>query len=107
MSLIERKANLLDALFDGIVVDEDIARMTPCTCIEYKAGKYLCWSEGVIGALSDIQERFYCNPRVIKKGKIPERIRAFIECSEKYKGVPLEERLRGISECLKKKGIKI
>jgi len=44
----------------GILVNEERARRTPCKCVEYKPGKKLCWSPGIIGALTDEQEATYC-----------------------------------------------
>ena len=44
----------------GIVVDESKAKASPCKCVEYKPGKKLCWSPGIIGALTDEQEELYC-----------------------------------------------
>ena len=44
----------------GVVVNEDRAKATPCKCVEYKPGKKLCWSPGIIGALTDEQEALYC-----------------------------------------------
>ena len=44
----------------GILVDEERARRTPCKCVEYKPGKKLCWSPGIVGALTDEQETLYC-----------------------------------------------
>ena len=44
----------------GIVVNEARAKASPCKCVEYKPGKKLCWSPGIIGALTDEQETLYC-----------------------------------------------
>ncbi|GAI75655.1 unnamed protein product, partial [marine sediment metagenome] len=33
----------------GIVVDEALARATSCRCLEYRPGKKLCFSKGIIG----------------------------------------------------------
>ena len=44
----------------GIVVDEEKARKTACKCVEYKPGKRLAWSPGIVGALTDEQEKLYC-----------------------------------------------
>lgn len=44
----------------GIVVDEAKAKSSPCKCVEYKLGKKLCWSSGIIGALTNEQEALYC-----------------------------------------------
>jgi len=44
----------------GIVVNEATAMASSCRCIEYRPGKKLCFSKGIIGALSDEQEAIYC-----------------------------------------------
>jgi len=44
----------------GIVVNEATAMASPCRCVEYRPGKKLCFSRGIIGALSDEQEAIYC-----------------------------------------------
>ena len=44
----------------GIVVNEARAKASPCRCIEYRPGKKLCFSSGIVGALSDEQEKIYC-----------------------------------------------
>ena len=44
----------------GIVVDEERAKASACKCVQYKPGKKLCWSPGIIGALTDEQESTYC-----------------------------------------------
>nr|MBC8273578.1 hypothetical protein [Chloroflexota bacterium] len=44
----------------GIIVNEATAMASSCRCIEYRPGKKLCFSKGIIGALSDEQETIYC-----------------------------------------------
>ncbi len=44
----------------GIIVNDAVAKSSPCRCIEYKPGKLLCFSRGIVGALSDEQEKTYC-----------------------------------------------
>lgn len=44
----------------GIVVDEERAKASACKCVEYQPGKRLCWSPGIVGALTDEQESTYC-----------------------------------------------
>lgn len=48
----------------GIIVNEDTAKATPCRCLIFgdkeKAEDRLCFSSGVVGALSDEQEGEYC-----------------------------------------------
>jgi len=110
LELVESLANktlLLDFAANGIVVDEELAKATPCTCIEYRPGRYICWSKGVVGALSDVQEELYCNPRIVKEGRIPARIEAFLEASDICLGLPLKERIECMSRELAKRGIKL
>jgi len=54
----------------GILVDEVLARTSPCTC--YKIGEpetpenIMCFSRGIIGTLSDPQDRKYCERKKVK-----------------------------------------
>lgn len=98
----------------GIVIDEAKARATPCSCVEYKPGKYWCTSPGVVGALTDEQEKIYCNPReVIDKPGIKERMAKWQECVTKSReAMPpvdgqtrLEIYLDSMSKCLTKAGL--
>ena len=93
---------------DGIVIDEEVAKATPCSCYEYEPEKFVCWSKGVIGTLTDAQEAMYCNPRIVKKDKgIAERIRKFKEAVEAVKGIPYPKRLTEFGKELRKRGIEI
>jgi len=107
----------------GIVVDEEVAKRTPCTC--YKIGPtnepkdLLCFSPGVIGTLTDAQDVAYCTERHIKPAKdgIPTRVEKFREASDvcvrevEALGLPKGERLKARLECmgreLKKRGIEV
>ena len=52
----------------GIVVDEQLARTSPCTRINLGPGrKPLVYSAGVIGALDEEQQRLYCEAGVVEK----------------------------------------
>lgn len=99
----------------GIVVDEEVAKATPCRCVEYKPGKYLCWSRGIVGALTDVQEGLYCNPReMIERPGTIERMTKWQECVTKSRealpptngATRLEMYLSSMSKCLKEAGIK-
>jgi len=71
----------------GIVVNEPRAKTTPCKCVEYKPGKNLCWSPGIIGALTDEQEELYCP--IIEKVERPgtvSRIAKWQEAVDACKG---------------------
>lgn len=92
----------------GIVVDEAKARATPCSCVEYKPGKFWCTSPGVVGALSDEQEKIYCNPRkVIDKPGIKERMAEWSDAVEYCRGqlppVDGQTRLEVYLNCMSKK----
>lgn len=99
----------------GIVIDEETAKATPCRCVEYKPEKYLCWSPGIIGALTDVQEGLYCNPReMIERPGTVERMKEWQACVTKSRealpptdgATRLEMFLSSMSECLSKAGIK-
>ncbi|MBA7666588.1 hypothetical protein ES703_74669 [subsurface metagenome] len=71
----------------GIVVDEAKAKATPCSCTEYKPGKFWCTSKGVVGALTDKQEGLYCNPReIVERPGIKERMTKWGEAVEFCRG---------------------
>lgn len=64
----------------GIVVDEERAKASACKCVEYSPGKKLCWSPGIIGALTDEQERIYCPTMVeIQRPGTVRRMRSWGE----------------------------
>ncbi|HEX54560.1 MAG TPA: hypothetical protein ENF49_00305 [Candidatus Altiarchaeales archaeon] len=71
----------------GIVVDERLARTSPCICYQLKdmcddpercPDNFLCFSHGIIGALSNYQDRVYCKDYLIRKSPgIEHRIKKF------------------------------
>jgi len=64
----------------GIVVDEAKAKATSCECVEYKPGKYWCTSKGVIGVLTDGQERIFCNPReIVDRPDMKEKLTKWVD----------------------------
>ena len=104
----------------GLVVNEERARATPCNCFTYKGREY-CFSPGVIGMISS-QE----NPEQIaeycKVGKtyevkpgIKERFETFAsaaeEAHEKIEEIPKGERLvpwlTAMGEELEKRGVEV
>jgi len=98
----------------GIVVDEAKAKATSCRCIEYKPGKKLCFSSGVVGALSDEQEKLYCNPEIpLESPGLEKRLKSWMGSVDICKGeiakVPPGERLKPWLSCmgreLKAKGV--
>lgn len=103
----------------GIVVDEELAKKTPCTC--FKIGStnepkdLLCFSGGVIGTMTDAQDVKFCTERIIKPAEdgIRARVEKFREASEicvkeaeKYpKGERLLPRLACMGRELRKRGL--
>jgi hypothetical protein len=82
----------------GIVVDSAVARATPCRCIDYRPGKRLCFSRGIVGALSDDQEKVYCPTTVpLESPGLERRLAGWMEsvetCQADIAAVPKGERL--------------
>lgn len=50
----------------GFVVEPKEARTEPCKCYKYDT-ELLCFSDGIMGALSDAQEKKYCKEKMIRK----------------------------------------
>ena len=89
----------------GIVVDEARAKATPCRCIEYKPGKKLCFSSGVVGALSDEQEKLYCNPEEkLESPGLEKRLKSWMGsvdiCKAEIAKIPPGERLKPWLSCM-------
>lgn len=89
----------------GIVVNEATAMASACRCIEYRPGKKLCFSKGIIGALSDEQEAIYCP--VIEKLESPgleKRLENWMEsvdtCKAEIAPIPKGERLEPWLSCM-------
>jgi len=86
----------------GIVVDEELARRTPCVGYRIDGKEYL-WSKGIIGMLSEEQIKEYCPEKIIKP-KIPERVMAFREaaegCKRQIEKVPKPGRLVAWLKCM-------
>jgi len=89
----------------GIVVSEAIAKTSPCRCIEYRPGKKLCFSKGIVGALSDEQERIYCPAveELVSPG-LEKRLKDWMEAVETCKAeiapIPKGERLEPWLGCM-------
>lgn len=89
----------------GIVVDGAKAKATPCRCIEYKPGKKLCFSKGIIGALSDEQEKIYCPAveELVSPG-LERRLSNWMEsvetCKAEIAEIPKGERLEPWLSCM-------
>lgn len=89
----------------GIVVNEALAKATPCRCIEYRPNKYLCYSRGCVGGLTDEQEKLYCNPReMMESPGLQRRMESFLEavdvCKAEIAPVPKGERLEPWLGCM-------
>lgn len=80
----------------GLVVDKDIALRSPCHGYEIKeTGERLLWSSGIVGMLSDTQEKVYCKPGITIHRKfalekevehpLAKRLKAFKETVERVK----------------------
>jgi len=82
----------------GIVVNEAVAKASPCRCFEYEPGKRLCFSKGIVGALSDEQEKLYC-PTVekIESPGLERRLKGWMGavkvCKAEIEPIPKGERL--------------
>lgn len=85
----------------GIVVDEGIARATPCECLELD-GAEDCYSKGVIGGLDAGQKALFCNPRVAREASPAqrERVEMFRSCGQAVKSLPKGERLEPFFSCI-------
>lgn len=89
----------------GIVVDEVRAKATPCRCVEYKSGTKLCWSKGVIGGLSDEQEKIYC-PTVekLESPGMERRLKGWMGsvkiCKAEIEPIPEGQRLEPWLHCM-------
>jgi hypothetical protein len=102
----------------GVVLDEATARATPCTCFTYKGKKDICWSKGIIGVLTQDQQRIYCvaGKTYKEQPKLKARYERFAEAAEeahrKIETMPkgrerLEVWLTEMGKSLEKRGISI
>jgi len=100
----------------AIIVNEGVARATPCKCYPIGDGKKLCFSKGAIGALDQEQRKLYCTEEIdLPDGGIAERVKEFREaakvCKAEIENLPKGERLDKWLTCmgteLEKRGIEI
>ena len=89
----------------GVVVNEAVAMASPCRCIEYRPGKKLCFSKGIIGALSDEQEKIYCTTTVpLESPGLEKRLDDWMEsvevCKAEIAPIPKGERLEPWLSCM-------
>ena len=94
----------------GILMDPTVARRTPCRCYTYKGKPKLCFSEGIVGAMSKTQIESFCNP-LIKLGE-SKTLSRFEKASKRAKkkikstpkGKKLEKWIKVMGEELKDSG---
>jgi hypothetical protein len=89
----------------GIVVNEAMAMASPCRCLEYRPGRTLCFSRGVIGALSDEQKKIYCPTiEVLESPGLEKRLKGWMGAVETCKAeivlIPKGERLEPWLGCM-------
>ena len=92
----------------------EIGELKPEKCKCYKLDDGLvCWRKGVIGTLSDSQEKRLCSSKEIKPAtkELKERINKFTEAihsaQERYHKEGITKWLVLVSEELKKRGIEV
>lgn len=99
----------------GIVIDKELAMATSCHGYkDPKTGELFVWSPGVVGMLSDPQEKIFCKT-VETETKLPKRIiefkKAVAEAHKKIEKIPMGKRLipwlEAMSIELKKRGIEV
>jgi len=89
----------------GIVVNEAVAKASPCRCFEYEPGKKLCFSKGIVGALSDEQEKIYC-PTIekLESPGLERRLKSWMGaktiCKAEIEPIPKGERLEPWLHCM-------
>lgn len=96
----------------GLVVDEELARRTGCTCHAigptYTPKDLMCFSPGVIGTLTDEQDVEFCRVGriIMREDGIKRRIEKFKtaskKCSLDVKKYPKGERIIPRIQCMKK-----
>lgn len=84
----------------GLVVDAEAAKATPCTCYAK-----ICFSKGIVGALSESQKTWACNPRIERSSPGMERRlsnwqKAVGVCKAEIERYPEGEKLEPWLECM-------
>ena len=98
---------------DGIVIDPERAydSSLPCRCVDVtKANgqsESLCWHAGLVGLLTQEQEKDLCKSRIPLRHPqgVEKRIEAFERASSECKGMEIEKRLECMSRELRKNGV--
>jgi len=93
----------------GVVVDEGLARDSPCLCRELEAGGDICFSHGVVGPLDSEQRELFCSAGTDRLEVTPEqaaRLNLFAEtaqaCGQEAGSAPEGERLEPYLSCLER-----
>jgi len=97
----------------GILMNPKLARETPCKCYTHKGKPKLCFSEGIVGAMSKLQIKEFCNP-LIDLGE-SERLKSFERAAEKAhkkiekvpKGKRFERWISEMGEVLREENVEI
>ena len=89
----------------GIVVNEATAMASACRCVQYRPGKKLCFSKGIIGALSDEQETIYCPvTEKLESPGLEKRLQDWMDsvetCKAEIAPIPKGERLEPWLGCM-------
>lgn len=101
----------------GIVVDKAKAKAARCKCYQLGATKkpedILCFSEGIIGTLTNKQDVKYCAEKAVLppteglKERIGNFAEAIHEAQKRYKGEGIEHWLELTGEELRRRGIEV
>lgn len=116
-----RGAQFINHVFNGLVVNEELAKRTPCQGYEIKPGKFMMYSPGIIGTLKLPDQEWACNPRIIHEEvpeKLQKRMTTFSEASKACKigqkdpvtgktTTDFVARVQCMSRALKKEGIEV
>jgi len=86
----------------GIVVDEARAKASPCRCY---LDRKLCFSKGIIGALSEEQKKIYCpTTETLESPRLERRLKGWMEaktiCKAEIEPIPKGERLEPWLSCM-------
>jgi hypothetical protein len=113
--IVHSMAHMETASSPGIVVNEALAKSSPCRCATLD-GSELCFSRGIVGALDKGEKKLYCPTKTyFESAGLTERLKKFKEAvaaaQEKVKHIPKGERLEpwlaAMSEELEKRGIEV
>ena len=97
----------------GILMNPALARKTSCKCYTYKGKPKLCFSKGIMGAMSKLQIQEFCNP-LIDLGE-SARLASFAKAAEKAhrkiekvpKNKKFERWIKEMGEALREENVEI